>query len=128
MKTIFESGAIFRSRRFSRNAGVSTLIRSADLYPASSNTYANLVIGELSESTPVEIADSGHRSRISKTNGQRRSHFATRPGIRTSSEGEVATTTSASRKCVIKAIEELRPNPANAHMRPTIDLCIAPGV
>ena len=72
----------------SLNAGVSTLINFARLYINPSNQKANLIIN-LFFKTPVSIADSGHKSLISKTYGILFIRDSKYPVIPTNKGGEV---------------------------------------
>ena len=69
--------------------------------------------------TPVVIALSGHRSRISKTKGtgRQRQRAAMKPGTAAVSGGEVAMTTSG-RGARSAAQEADSAAPKNAHIRP----------
>ena len=68
MSIILSFDTFFSFISFVLNDGVKTLIRDAFFKIKRSNQYENL-INNLFFKIPVSIADSGHKSLISKTNG-----------------------------------------------------------
>src|SRR5690606_14168971 len=88
IKVTFDSGTFLTFIRVYLNAGVKTLISFAFLYTNASNQKANLII-ILLVTTPVSIADSGHKSLTSKTKGILLNLDKTKAVMPTKSGGDV---------------------------------------